>query len=168
MKESEEQEMKSRYEETLKDVTTLFMSWVMGASNPDFQTNIEGVHDESFICKVLNKRLEAFGLPIIIPDTMSVILECCTGANPGLSLMLAHKVISKAHTEGATMENKYTITPEDFSNVFCFEFPIIVDNPKLDKEYEKEWDDQKYEDERGRLRNKIDTPEYWKEAVGIV
>ena len=156
----------SRYDETLDLVAKTFMVWSFEASNPDFNPIIEEAHEQSFICNVLNKRVEAFNLPIIIPDYMSIILETCTGANPGQSLLLAYLVVEKAHTENATLDNKYVITPTDFSNVFCFEFPITIDNLKLSKKYEEMWDNQKILDAKfPQSDNLIDTPEHWMKAV---
>ena len=147
---------KKKYEE---DVSMIFMAWTMGELKGDFSPVIPNVHEESFICQVLSKRMEAFGLQVVVPDHLSCILEICTEGNPGLSLYMLSEILKNTHIQCLP----YTIKAMDFTMTFPTAFPVLTENRYA--EYQKKWDGQKYEKD-GHLLNRVDTPDFWKEVIG--
>lgn len=152
--------MKDKKKETEELAVKLFMMWSLNEGTDGFRAIIPEVHENSFICQVLSKRMEAFDLKVVVPDHLSSILEICTESNPGMSLYMLSEILKTAKVQSLP----YTITSMDFALTFPMSFPVIEDS-KIYQEYQKKWDSQKYEKD-GHLLNRVDTPEFWKEVIG--
>lgn len=139
-------------------VSKLLIMWIIAEQRGQEEDYpyIKEVHDEDFICKVLSKRMEAFDLQIIVPDYLSSILSMCTEQNPGKSLYLLYEILKETEIKSLP----YTVQSLDFSRIYPMSFPFM--EGEFDKEYHKKWMSQKYDNDK----NKIDTPRFWKEAIG--
>lgn len=134
----------------LELLTKLFIIWNM---NPEYKEDKE-YNSQSFIARIIRKKMEVFKIDVKIPDELLMIIEICTGSNPGVSQVMLHEIMSKitSLTEG------YLITPNDFTRVYPNDFPCI-DNPKWDDHFAKLWESQKFNGS-----NLCDTPNWWKEC----
>lgn len=153
-----------------KDLTArLFVQWMMepvmpGQKKPEF---LEYGEEQSFIHKVLAKKMEAFNTGIIVPVQLSLILDIGTESNPGLSQIVLVDIIKHSQIDSLP----YTIKSEDFVRVFPFNFPDVDDKAFMDK-YQAMWNAQKREVnnsgksvQQWQSDNLVDTPEYWAEIV---
>ena len=144
--------------ENLKLATLVFCFWSNKSNKDDNLVNCSK-DSESFICRVLGARNEAFELGISIPEHLGLLIECCTNGNPGQSLMILSEILE--HVPELTMG--YKITPYDFIRVYGNKFPVIGLYPEIDSRIEKRWREQK----RTRVKsiesdNQCDYPEYWR------
>ena len=71
------------------------LTWMMNAMfNPEacIERDPE-IREASFICKIFDKRMEAFGIDLVIPDYLVILIDLCTNANPGQSLMILSEIL---------------------------------------------------------------------------
>ena len=136
----------------------LFVRWTFRCMNPSNDDSYyDGSSDyskESFIARVLRKKLEVFNVPVKVPDELLMIIEVCTGGNPGISQLMLKEIIGK------NCPKDKVLTHEDFVRAFTMEFPVISVYPKWEKHFSGAWDKQK--DENGN--NLCDTPLWWLEC----
>lgn len=152
---------------TLAAVSKLYMMWMLNNQNRSKDTDIEDIASQSFICNVLNKRMEAFDIPVVIPDHLSMILDFCTDSNPGLSLMMLYDIIKNAHIQYSG--DTYVLQPEDFVAVFTTRFPVLSAYPDILQKYSDMFDNQKIKNtDIFGPDNLIDTREYWLNTIKFV
>ena len=113
-------------------------------------------NSQSFIAKVLRKKIEVFEIPIKIPDYLLIIIELCTGSNPGVSQVMLKEVMK--HIPDLAPDHE--ITPMDFSLTYFNDFPDMTTNPKWSEDFSRLWDEQKSPDGQ----NLCDTREWWMEC----
>lgn len=127
------------------------------------------IHDEDikklFISQVLFKKFEMFGIRIVLPDPLLLILHICVEENPGQCQVVLKDLLNSIKSRKGPIPTDYIITANDFSMCFMSDFPIINIKHIYDK-YLKLWDGQKYADMKtGRIDNACDTVEWWKEVM---
>ena len=152
-------------EKDIQEITELcsrvFIAWTMRDSNP-VEHNMK-LLGELFTPRVLLKKFEAFDIDIGLPDDLLCLIAVCCNENPGQAqLILKELLISIRHRKGPIPKG-YIITSEDFGFAFPLSFPIMADE-KINKEYYKKWDAQKYNKD-GHLLNSCDTIDWWKEVM---
>lgn len=108
---------------------------------------------ESFIYKVLSKKIKAVGLAdkIKIPDHCYLLLELCSKGNPGYSQIMLRELIKNR-------QFKDKIIAADVVRVWPDRFPNL-DLPEVQKEMLVKWDMQKVEG-----CNLCDTVQWWVDA----
>ena len=149
-------------QETIELCSRVFIAWTMRDSNNPVEHNMK-LLGELFTPRVLLKKLEAFDIDIGLPDDLLCLIAICCNENPGQAqLILKELLISIRHRKGLIPKG-YIITPEDFGFAFPLSFPIMADE-KINKEYYKKWDAQKYNKD-GHLLNACDTIGWWKEVM---
>ena len=149
-------------QETIELCSRVFIAWTMRDSNNPVEHNMK-LLGELFTPRVLLKKLEAFDIDIGLPDDLLCLIAICCNENPGQAqLILKELLISIRHRKGLIPKG-YIITPEDFGFAFPLSFPIMADK-KINKEYYKKWDAQKYNKD-GHLLNACDTIGWWKEVM---
>ena len=148
-------------QETTELCSRIFIAWTMRNSNP-VKHNMK-LLGELFTPRVLLKKFEAFDIDIGLPDDLLCLIAVCCNENPGQAqLILKELLISIRHRKGPISKG-YIITSEDFGFAFPLSFPIMADE-KINKEYYKKWDAQKYNKD-GHLLNSCDTIGWWKEVM---
>lgn len=106
---------------------------------------------ESFVGKVLLKRLKVFEVKVKIPIHLYLILIVGID-NPGMILGSFYKILSSI----PNLKEEYTIRTQDFIRVFGDVFPDSEDK-NSEELMHKFWDEQK--DDKGL--NKVDKPSEW-------
>jgi len=127
------------------------------------------VHDKEianiFTSRMIAKKFEVFGIDIVLPDMLLLILAICTDGNPGQFQIILKDLLNSIKKRQGPIPAGYVITPLDFSLCFMNDFPII-DIPSMNKKYETLWDGQKKEKHKEfESDNLCDTPEWWKEVM---
>jgi hypothetical protein len=140
--------------------------WVMEEhKGTDFSKHSPDVA-EMFMARMLLKKFEVFGVDIILPDLLILILDMCTESNPGQTQIILKDLLEsiKKHS-GKPIPKGYTVSSMDFSLCFPNSFPITEIDYINDK-YMKMWDGQKREVKNIlESDNKCDTPEWWLEVM---
>lgn len=149
-------------EELLKIVTKLYVDWIMKVNaGKDLLEHRESIKEETFAAQILIRKMDAMnilGVDFIMPDNLVLIIDVCTGSNPGLSQIVLKELLESIVAHKGLIGKHYLITPTDFSDAFE-KFPIIDDSNR--EEWEKKWDAQK--DKNGY--NLVDTLGYWKDVM---
>ena len=141
----------SNYNEDLDLCSKVFSLWAIKTQYGEVIPFTKEYEEQSFIAKMLRKKIKVFHLPIELPDPLCILIEICTNGNPAKSQMMLKDILVKRK---GTSE---MITSADFADVYGDEFPIIMNGNKWDKYFRVMWLNQK--DENGG--NKCDTPEWW-------
>ena len=143
----------------------ILFSWIeMERSKKDMN-----IHDKEwedlFTSRMILKKFEVFGIDIILPDMLLLILNICVNNNPGQFQVVLKDLLCDIKSRKGPIPKRYVITANDFTMCFPFEFPII-ESPVVNEKYEKLWDAQKNLN-AGVLENDnlCDTPEWWKEVM---
>lgn len=135
----------------------ILVSWQLTTMNTNTAMNLnDDYNSQSFTARVLRKKIEVFKIPIKVPDYLIMLIEMCTGGNPGVSQLMLKEIMSRV----PNLQPDYEITPMDFSLTYPSSFPIMSENPKWEEHFSKMWDAQK--DENGQ--NKCDTRDWWMEV----
>lgn len=128
-------------------------------------------HDDDvmniFTSRVIAKKFDVFGIDIVLPDPLLLILNICVENNPGQFQIVLKDLLNHIKKRKGPIPKGYVITSEDFSFCFMTDFPIIA-IPKINDKYLKLWDGQKYVDMKDKNRNRYnacDTPKWWKEVM---
>lgn len=126
-------------------------------------------HDEEilnmFTSRVIMKKFEVFGIDIVIPDLLLLILSICVEGNPGQFQIILKDLLNSIKRRRGLIPAGYIITPMDFSLCFMNDFPI-TDIPHINDKYMKLWNGQKKETHKEfESDNLCDTPEWWKEVM---
>lgn len=140
------------------------ISWMIGEkNNMDFK-----LHDEDianlFTSRVLMKKFEVFGIDIVLPDLLLLILNVCTGNNPGQIQIVLKELLNSIKSKNGPIKPGYVITTSDFITCFPSKFPI-TGIPEIDAKYESLWIGQKIKRESGCSDNLCDTIEWWMEVM---
>lgn len=128
------------------------------------------VHDEEianmFTSRMIIKKFDVFGINIVLPDMLLLILAICTDCNPGQFQIILKDLLNSIKKRKGPIPDGYVITTEDFGFCFLTDFPII-EIPKIYDKYLKLWDGQKKPGEHKpwETDNLCDTPEWWKEVM---
>lgn len=137
-----------------------------------FQRENEGAdmsqHDkdiaELFTSKIILKKFEVFGIDIILPDDLLIILYICVEGNPGQFQIVLKDLLHSIVQRKGLIPAGYVITSDDFAHAFPMHFPVMS-MPEVNAKYEKLWDEQKYESSFHMMNNKCDTIEWWEEVM---
>lgn len=142
-----------------------FISWFfMEKDNRDFTVRDPEV-SEVFIVKVIDKKFKVFGIDIVLPDPLMIILDLCVNGNPGQVQIVIKDLLNSIKKRKGPIPAGYVVTSDDFSHCFMTEFPIM-EIPKVNAKYESLWIGQKIESETDkRSYNLCDTAEWWKEIM---
>ena len=137
-----------------------FINWLqIHHSNPDkLKERNQEVYDSSFICKVIDNRMKTFNIDIHIPDHLIVLIDLCTGSNPGMSFMMLSEILEKI----PDLKYGHLIQPDDFVRVYGSKFPILSMYSDISDRLEKKWDMQKLETPKDfDTDNQCDYKYYW-------
>lgn len=156
--------MKDSIEEKKRQCSKIFISWSL--SHVDWANN---PHDEDianiFTSRMILKKFEVFGIDIIIPDPLLLMLAICTDGNPGQYQIILKDLLLNIKKVKGPIPKGYCIEPQDIVEMWPINFPI-VDIPEVYDKYMKLWDEQKKEHhEEFESDNKCDTPEWWLEVM---
>lgn len=127
------------------------------------------IHDKEvenmFTSQMILKKFNVFGIDIILPDLLLLILAICVDGNPGQFQIILKDLLNNIKKRTGPIQAGYTITTWDFSLCFMNDFPII-DIPHINDKYRKLWDGQKKQKAQPwETDNLCDTPEWWKEVM---
>lgn len=118
-----------------------------------------------FTSQVLLRKFDAFGIDIVLPDPLLIILYICTESNPGQVQIILKELLESIKERKGPIQPGYAVSSEDFSHCFATSFPIIS-IPHMEKKYRKLWDGQKRETQKAfETDNKCDTVEWWMEVM---
>ena len=145
-----------------KIATKIYFDWIMKVQcKKNLLEHRESIKQETFAAQILIRKMDAMsilGVDFIMPDNLVLLIDVCTGSNPGMSQIVLKELLESIVANKGLIEKNYVITPDDFTIAFET-FPIIDDENR--KEWEKKWDAQKDKNKN----NKVDTLEYWKEVM---
>lgn len=140
------------------------ISWVLAEKDGHDYT----VHDEEiaklFTSHMILKKFEVFGIDIILPDPLLLILYLCVEANPGQFQIVLKDLFNSIKNRKGLIPKNYIVTSDDFSMCFMSDFPII-EIPHIYDKYEKLWDAQKIVTDEYRRGNACDTVQWWMEVM---
>lgn len=140
--------------ETIELCSKVLLAWSFASYGNGAMVIDEKYNAESFIAKILRKKMEVFQIPIKISDYLIILIELCTGGNPGVSQVMLKEIMSKV----PNLTSGHEITPEDFVRVYGSEFPVMENSPKWEEHFSKLWDAQKNDG-----NNMCDTRDWWME-----
>lgn len=146
--------------ELLITLMRIYSHWVLESlSNPEkCSTRTPELFEKSFICKVLDKRLEAFSIDVKVPDYLILIIELCTEGNPGQSLMILSEILENI----PHLKSGHIIEPMDFARVYKDKFPVVRVYPEMNSRLQDRWSSQKITPRESLdSDNQCDYPEYW-------
>lgn len=127
------------------------------------------IHDKEvenmFTSQMILKKFNVFGIDIVLPDLLLLILAICVDGNPGQFQIILKDLLNNIKKRTGPIQTGYTITAWDFSLCFMNDFPII-DIQHINDKYRKLWDGQKKQKAQPwKTDNLCDTPEWWKEVM---
>ena len=153
--------------EEKKDLCSrVLISWVLSEQDGKDYT----VHDEDinklFTSQVILKKFEVFGIRIVLPDPLLLILYLCVEANPGQFQIVLKDLLNNIKKRKGPIPTDYVVTADDFSMCFMADFPI-TEIKQINDKYQKLWDGQKKpgKHQPWESDNLCDTPEWWKEVM---
>ena len=152
-------------EEKKKICSCLFIAWFTDEREKNDNLLNTEVYD-LFTAKMISKKFEAFNIDIVLPAHLLAILDICVDGNPGQFQIVLKDLLNSIKERKGLIPAGYTITTDDFSMCFMFEFPII-EIPKINDKYLALWNKQKITDKSHILDsdNLCDTPEWWKDVM---
>ena len=119
-----------------------------------------------FTSQVILKKFKTFGIDIVLPDMLLLILNVCVENNPGQFQIILKDLLNNIKQRKGPIPAGYIVTAMDFSMCFPMSFPII-DIQNVYKKYMDLWDKQKKSSVTSPFEsdNLCDTPEWWKEVM---
>ncbi len=151
--------------ETIDLCSKLFINWFERERQKKDMTQHDEEVTEIFTSKIILKKFETFGIDIVLPDDLLLILYLCVEGNPGqFQILLKELLKAIVKNRGRAIPKGYVITSDDFVHAFPTHFPVMS-IPEVNKKYEKLWDEQKYESAFHTMNNRCDTIEWWKEVM---
>lgn len=152
-------------EEKKELCSKVLIMWVFKEKSEDMTKHDPDVAD-MFISKILLKKFEVFGVDIVLPDPLLMILDICCESNPGQVQIILKDLLNDIKKRRGNIPKGYVIASMDFSLCFPSNFPI-TEIEHINKKYMKLWDEQKKE-KNGTFDsdNKCDTAEWWLEVMG--
>lgn len=142
----------------------LFIHWSIKAREDEDMTKHDEEVAEIFTSKIILKKFEVFGINIVLPDDLLLILYLCVEGNPGQFQIVLKELLKNIAEKNGPIPAGYVITPDDFVRAFPLHFPVMS-IPEINKKYEALWEDQKYETPLGIRNNRCDTVEWWQEVM---
>lgn len=133
----------------------ILANWIISNGKKDFTKHDEDIVGQ-FIPAILLTKFTAFGVDIVLPDELLILLMLCSDGNPGLVQAILMDLLESIKDKNGPIPKGYVISAYDFALAFPFEFPIIKDETILNKYVEKY--DTKI---KRRGYNLCDTPEFW-------
>ena len=154
--------------EEKKDLCTkALITWFMQEQeNHDFKNHDKEIA-ELFTSQVLLKKFDVFGIDIVLPDMLLMILHICTNNNPGQIQIILKDLLNSIKKRKGSIKPGYVITSNDFSLCFAWNFPII-EISEINIKYESLWMGQKIERDKNNPMisdNLCDTVDWWKEVM---
>lgn len=140
--------------ETIELCSKVFITWNFANHASNAMVIDEKYNAESFIARILRKKIEVFQIPVKLSDYLIILIELCTGGNPGVSQVMLKEIMSKV----PNLTPEYEIKPEDFARVYSIEFPVMENSPEWEEHFSKLWDAQKSDG-----NNLCDTRDWWME-----
>ena len=152
-------------EEKKELCTKAFINWFLQErENHDLKNHDKEVA-ELFTSQVLLKKFDAFGIDIVLPDMLLMILHICTNNNPGQVQIILKDLLNNIKERKGSIKPGYVITSNDFSLCFAWNFPII-EIPEINTKYESLWMGQKIETDKPLMSDNLcDTVDWWKEVM---
>lgn len=140
-------------------VSKVFLVWGMEERSGKVCFHDEEYHKESFIYKVLSKKLDVFQIDVKVPDSLYMIIDICVDGNPLKCQMILHNILM--NIPNLKSKPGYIITTQDLLRVYTDLFPIMA-YPKLDDEYYKLAQNFKFDE-----RYACDNPKFWDQDVWL-
>lgn len=158
--------MDEKIKQAEKLCTEIFLIWGFASLNDkDFSQHNEELLKEMFTPRILLKKLEAFGINIVVPDDCLTLIAVCCNENPGQAQLLLKDILLSIKKRKGPIPDGYTITSEDFAYAFPTSFPIMS-MPEVEHKFNERWKEQKSSTPDGRYEvNLCDTQKYWKEVM---
>lgn len=127
------------------------------------------IHDKEcanmFTSRMILKKFELFGIDIVLPDLLLLILAICTDVNPGQFQIILKDLLNNIKARKGPIPPGYIITTDDFSLCFMSDFPI-TEISYINEKYYKLWDGQKKQRTKPmESDNLCDTVDWWKEVM---
>lgn len=143
----------------------VLITWmIMEEQNEDMAVHKDEI-SEIFTANILLKKFSAFGIDIVLPDYLLLILDLCVNGNPGQVQVVLKDLLNHIKNNIGPIPAGYVITSTDFAYCFMNDFPIM-EIPKINEKYHKLWDAQKKERTKSlESDNLCDTVEWWKEVT---
>lgn len=143
----------------------VLIGWIIAEQrNKDMSIHDEDIK-EIFTSKMILKKFEVFGIDIVLPDMLLLILNVCVNNNPGQFQVVLKDLLNVIKQGKGPIPSGYVIGTRDFVSAFNDKFPIM-EIPEINNKYHKLWDDQKKKTtESGESDNLCDTEEWWKEVM---
>lgn len=153
-------------EEKKESCSKALITWMMTEKDANFDMS---KHDEDienlFTSKMILKKFKVFGIDIVLPDMLLLILAICVDSNPGQFQIVLKDLLNHIKSRKGPIPAGYIITSDDFVDCFMMNFPIM-EIQNINDKYHKLWDDQKYLNMGSSHReNACDIPEWWEEVM---
>lgn len=142
-------------------------------SQEEFNKDVKAKSPEvvnAFPISIVEQKLDAVGIKVIIPDLIYLILATCCNSNPGSIQVMVKELLMqvKENNEGKIPEG-YVVTALDFAITHPMSFPYFH-IPSIEKKYHQLWTEQKQPLRNNTLSsfssdNKCDTAEWWLEII---
>ena len=140
--------------ETIELCSRAFIAWNFAAMEGKNMDRNEEYNAQSFIARVLRKKMEVFQVPVNIPDYLLILIELCTQGNPGVSQVMLKEILSAI----PNLQPGHEVKPDDFSRVYTADFPSM-ESPRWEQHFQELWDAQK----NCEGKNLCDTADWWME-----
>ena len=151
-------------EEKKETCSKALIAWFSQESNNvDLTKHDEDIAD-LFTSRVLLKKFEVFGIDIILPDALLLILHICVNNNPGQIQIVLKDLLNSIKNKIGPIPSGYIIKSSDFTDCFPWNFPIM-EIPEINDKYESLWNNQKIIGKGPGSDNLCDTVDWWKEVM---
>jgi len=140
----------------------LLIEETSGKDMSQHEPDIAGI----FPISITLRKLEVFGIDVVIPDMILMILDICAQGNPAIiQLMTKELLMDVKANQGGSIPKGYIITGEDFARLHGDSYPIL-DLPEFKEKYHTLWQAQKREQNKAfDSDNQCDSPEWWQEIL---
>lgn len=152
-------------EEKIEICSNAFIAWITTEGKEQSIFTDDKDIRNLFTSQIILNKFKAFGVDIVLPDMLLLILNVCVENNPGQFQILLKDLLNSIKERKGPIPAGYVIKSTDFSLCFMTNFPIM-DIPHINNKYEKLWDGQKIKRNNPfESDNLCDTPEWWKEVM---
>lgn len=128
--------------EKQKTCSRMFLVWtITEKENKDMAIHDKDI-EEVFTSAMILKKFDVFGIDIVLPDLLLLILDVCVEGKPGLFQVVLKDLLNNIKQRKGPIPTGYIITAMDFAACFMMEFPI-TEIPHINDKYYKLWNEQK-------------------------
>jgi len=140
----------------------LLIEEMSGKDMSQHEPDVAGI----FPISIALRKLEVFGIDVVIPDMILMILDICAQGNPAIiQLMTKELLMDVKANQGGSIPKGYIVTGEDFARLHGDSYPIL-DLPGFEEKYRTLWQAQKRERNKTfDSDNQCDSPEWWQEIL---